>query len=156
MREGGNGQAIAPGTGSLGMGNWSAAGAERGRRAHMIEIVGIGPFRGELAGDQGDGRPAGDPCLAGGPVIATLDAFVWSELGAGDAKGGGTYVFLREGVRAGKMGTADVVPVCVATFIQAPLSVAFGFDWVRTIRELFASTHKMGSEGNFRRAWCCC
>jgi len=76
MREGGTGRPIAPGHGQLGMANWSAGWAERGRRAQHDEIVGIGPFVVSSPGDQGDGRAAGDPCWLAGAVIATLDAFV--------------------------------------------------------------------------------
>jgi len=57
-------------------------------------------------------------------VLATLDAFVWSELGAAMPKAGGTYVFLREAYGPGKWGRLMSFLFVWQTFIQAPLSVA--------------------------------
>src|SRR5260221_9821130 len=50
------------------------------------------------------------------------------------------------------MGTANVVPVCVADIYTGAAFGGFGFDWVRALREFSASTEQMGSEGDFGRA----
>src|SRR5229473_5041942 len=50
------------------------------------------------------------------------------------------------------MGTANVVPVCVADIYTGAALGGFGFDWVRALREFSASTEQMGSEGDFGRA----
>jgi len=58
-----------------------------------------------------------------GAVLATLDAFVWSELGAAMPKAGGTYVFPARGIRARRWGP-DVILFVWPDLVQAPLSVA--------------------------------
>src|SRR5437660_2309375 len=63
----------------------------------MIEIVGIGPFVVSSLVIRAMGGPQALIAWLLGAVLATLDAFVWSELGAAMPKAGGTYVFLREG-----------------------------------------------------------
>ena len=63
---------------------------------NMIEIVGIGPFVVTGAVIKSMGGPQALLAWVGGALLATLDAFVWSELGAAMPKAGGTYVFLRE------------------------------------------------------------
>src|SRR5215475_8752611 len=67
---------------------------------NMIEIVGIGPFVVSGVVIKAMGGPQALLAWLGGAVLATLDAFVWSELGAAMPKAGGTYVFLREIGRA--------------------------------------------------------
>src|SRR6266436_3869239 len=91
---------------------------------NMIEIVGIGPFVvSSLVIKAMGGQKAMIAWLAGA-VIATLDALVWSELGAAMPKAGGTYVFLREAYGPGKWGRLMSFLFVWQTFIQAPLSVA--------------------------------
>src|SRR5256714_14662991 len=64
---------------------------------NMIEIVGIGPFVVSSLVIRAMGGPQALIAWLAGALLATLDAFVWSELGAGMPKAGGTYVFLRGG-----------------------------------------------------------
>src|SRR5580765_7643792 len=71
---------------------------------NMIEIVGIGPFVVSSLVIKALGGPQAMLAWVAGAAIATLDAFVWSELGAAMPKAGGTYVFLREAYGAGKWG----------------------------------------------------
>src|SRR5256885_14255840 len=74
---------------------------------NMIEIVGIGPFVVSSLVIKAMGGPQAMIAWLAGAVIATLDAFVWSELGAGMAKAGGADGVLpravgrEEGGRAG-------------------------------------------------------
>jgi len=91
---------------------------------NMIEIVGIGPFvvTGEVI--RAMGGPQALLAWLGGAVLATLDAFVWSELGAAMPRAGGTYVFLREAYGPGRWGRLMSFLFVWQTFVQAPLSVA--------------------------------
>src|SRR5216117_273633 len=91
---------------------------------NMIEIVGIGPFVVSSLVIKAMGGPQAMIAWLAGAVIATLDAFVWSELGAAMPKAGGTYVFLREGYGPNKWGRLMSFLFVWQTFIQAPLSVA--------------------------------
>src|SRR5256712_10581545 len=63
---------------------------------NMIEIVGIGPFVVSSLVIRAMGGPQALIAWLAGALLATPDAFVWSELGAAMPKAGGTYVFLRE------------------------------------------------------------
>jgi len=63
---------------------------------NMIEIVGIGPFVVTSLVIKAMGGPQALIAWVAGAALATLDAFVWSELGAAMPRAGGTYVFLRE------------------------------------------------------------
>src|SRR5438046_10396399 len=60
---------------------------------NMIEIVGIGPFVVSSLVIRAMGGPQALIAWLAGALLATLDAFVWSELGAAMPKAGGTYVF---------------------------------------------------------------
>src|SRR2546430_11080843 len=91
---------------------------------NMIEIVGIGPFVVSSLVIKAMGGPQAMIAWLAGAVIATLDAFVWSELGAAMPKAGGTYVFLREGYGPNKWGRLMSFLFVWQTFVQAPLSVA--------------------------------
>src|SRR5256885_14375133 len=91
---------------------------------NMIEIVGIGPFVVSSLVIKAMGGPPAMIAWLAGAVIATLDAFVWSELGAAMPKAGGTYVFLREAYGPNKWGRLMSFLFVWQTFIQAPLSVA--------------------------------
>src|SRR6266480_7883216 len=91
---------------------------------NMIEIVGIGPFVVSSLVIKAMGGPQAMIAWLAGAVIATLDAFVWSELGAAMPKAGGTYVFLREAYGPNKWGRLMSFLFVWQTFIQAPLSVA--------------------------------
>lgn len=91
---------------------------------NMIEIVGIGPFVVTALVIKAMGGPQAIIAWIAGAVLAFLDAFVWSELGAAMPKAGGTYVFLREAYGPGRWGTLMSFLFVWQTLIQAPLSVA--------------------------------
>jgi len=91
---------------------------------NMIEIVGIGPFVVSSLVIKAMGGPQALIAWATGAVLATLDAFVWSELGAAMPRAGGTYVFLREAYGPGRWGRLMSFLFVWQTFVQAPLSVA--------------------------------
>jgi len=91
---------------------------------NMIEIVGIGPFVVSGIVIREMGGPQALLAWLAGAVLATLDAFVWSELGAAMPKAGGTYVFLREAYGPQRWGRMMSFLFVWQTFVQAPLSVA--------------------------------
>jgi fructoselysine transporter len=91
---------------------------------NMIEIVGIGPFVASSLVIKAMGGPQALLAWIGGSLLATLDGFVWSELGAAMPKAGGTYVFLREAYGPGRWGRLMSFLFVWQTLIQAPLSVA--------------------------------
>lgn len=97
---------------------------------NMIEIVGIGPFVVSSLVIKEMGGPQALIAWLAGAVLATLDGFVWSELGAAMPKAGGTYVFLREAYGPRRWGRLMSFLFVWQTFVQAPLSVssaAIGF-----------------------------
>ena len=91
----------------------------------MIEIVGIGPFVVSSLVIKAMGGPQALIAWLAGAFLATLDGFVWSELGAAMPKAGGTYVFLREAYGTRALGPADVV-----LFVWQTLSKR-RFPWLR-------------------------
>ncbi len=107
-----------------------ASGLERGLglkeavALNMIEIVGIGPFVVTSLVIKAMGGPQALIAWVAGAALATLDAFVWSELGAAMPRAGGTYVFLREAYGPGRWGRLMSFLFVWQTFIQAPLSIA--------------------------------
>jgi fructoselysine transporter len=107
-----------------------ASGLERGLglkeavALNMIEIVGIGPFVVTSLVIKAMGGPQALVAWLAGAVLATLDAFVWSELGAAMPRAGGTYVFLREAYGPGRWGRLMSFLFVWQTFVQAPLSIA--------------------------------
>jgi len=91
---------------------------------NMIEIVGIGPFVVSSLVIKTMGGPQALIAWLAGALLATLDAFVWSELGAAMPKAGGTYVFLREAYGPGRWGRLMSFLFVWQVFVAAPLSVA--------------------------------
>jgi fructoselysine transporter len=91
---------------------------------NMIEIVGIGPFVVSSLVIKAMGGPQALIAWLAGALLATLDGFVWAELGAAMPKAGGTYVFLREAYGPQKWGRLMSFLFVWQTLIQAPLSVA--------------------------------
>ncbi|HVH69656.1 MAG TPA: amino acid permease, partial [Candidatus Dormibacteraeota bacterium] len=91
---------------------------------NMIEIVGIGPFVVSSLVIRAMGGPQALIAWLAGALLATLDGFVWSELGAAMPKAGGTYVFLREAYGPEKWGRLMSFLFVWQTLVQAPLSVA--------------------------------
>jgi fructoselysine transporter len=91
---------------------------------NMIEIVGIGPFVVSSLVIRAMGGPQALIAWLAGALLATLDGFVWSELGAAMPKAGGTYVFLREAYGPDRWGRLMSFLFVWQTFVQAPLSIA--------------------------------
>src|SRR6266849_2461268 len=91
---------------------------------NMIEIVGIGPFVVSSLVIRAMGGPQCLIAWLAGAVLATLDGFVWSELGAAMPRAGGTYVFLREAYGPERWGRLMSFLFVWQTLVQAPLSVA--------------------------------
>ncbi|MGC1615531.1 MAG: APC family permease [Candidatus Acidiferrum sp.] len=91
---------------------------------NMIEIVGIGPFVVTSLVIKAMGGPQALIAWVAGAALATLDAFVWAELGAAMPRAGGTYVFLREAYGPWRWGRLMSFLFVWQTFVQAPLSIA--------------------------------
>jgi len=91
---------------------------------NMIEIVGIGPFVVSSLVIKAMGGPQAILAWLAGAVIATLDACVWSELGAAMPRAGGTYVFLREAYGPERFGRLMSFLFVWQTFLHVPLSVS--------------------------------
>lgn len=91
---------------------------------NMIEIVGIGPFVVSSMVIKAMGGPQALMAWLAGALLATLDGFVWSELGAAMPKAGGTYVFLQQAYGPERWGRLMSFLFVWQTLIQAPLSVA--------------------------------
>src|SRR5947209_20595341 len=107
----------------------AAPGLERGLglkeavALNMIEIVGIGPFVVSSLVIRAMGGPQALIAWLAGALLATLDGFVWSELGAAMPKAGGTYVFLREAYGPAKWGRLRSFLFVWQTLGQAPVSI---------------------------------
>src|SRR5712691_6333127 len=93
---------------------------------NMIEMVGIGPFVVISLVLREMGGPQALLAWVAGAVLALLDGFVWSELGAAMPLAGGSYVFLREAYGPGRMGRLMSFLFVWQTLIQAPLSLSSG------------------------------
>jgi fructoselysine transporter len=93
---------------------------------NMIEMVGIGPFVVIPLVIKAMGGPQCLIAWVAGALLAVLDGFVWSELGAAMPLAGGSYVFLREAYGPGRMGRLMSFLFVWQTLIQAPLSLASG------------------------------
>ncbi len=118
---------------------------------NMIEIVGIGPFVVSSLVIRAMGGPQALIAWLLGAVLATLDAFVWSELGAAMPKAGGTYVFLREAYGPQRWGRLMSFLFVWQTFLHVPLSVAsasIGFaNYAEYLHPLTTAEHKAISGG---------
>ena len=93
---------------------------------NMIDMVGIGPFIVVPLVIKAMGGPQSLLAWVCGAVLAMLDGFVWSELGAAMPLAGGSYVFLREAYGPGRMGRLMSFLFVWQTLIQAPLVIASG------------------------------
>src|SRR5712692_7279369 len=91
---------------------------------NMIAIVGIGPFVVSSLVIRAMGGPQALIAWLAGALLATLDAFVWAELGAAMPKAGGTYVLLREAYGPERWGRLMSFLFVWQTLVQAPRSVA--------------------------------
>ena len=118
---------------------------------NMIEIVGIGPFVVSSLVIRAMGGPQAMIAWLAGALLATLDAFVWSELGAAMPKAGGTYVFLREAYGPEKWGRLMSFLFVWQTFLHVPLSVAsasIGFaNYAEYLHPMSTFAHKAISGG---------
>ena len=101
-----------------------ALGHKEAVALNMIEIVGIGPFVTSALVIKAMGGPQALIAWLAGGLLATLDGFVWSELGAAMPKAGGTYVFLREAYGPHKWGRLMSFLFVWQTMIHGPLSMA--------------------------------
>src|SRR6202022_3432859 len=93
---------------------------------NMIDMIGIGPFVVSPLVIRAMGGPQPLLAWAAGAVLALLDGFVWSELGAALPRAGGSYVFLREAYGPEKWGRLMSFLFVWQTLIQAPLVIASG------------------------------
>src|ERR1700740_3043787 len=91
---------------------------------NMSEIGGIVPFVVSSLVIRAMGGPQALIAWLAGALLATMDGFVWSELGAAMPKAGGTYVFLREAYGPEHWGRFMSFLFVWQTLIYAPLSVA--------------------------------
>jgi fructoselysine transporter len=93
---------------------------------NMIDMIGIGPFVVSPLVIRAMGGPQALLAWTAGAVLALLDGFIWSELGAALPRAGGSYVFLREAYGPGKWGRLMSFLFVWQTLIQAPLVIASG------------------------------
>jgi fructoselysine transporter len=93
---------------------------------NMIDMIGIGPFVVSPLVIRAMGGPQALLAWAAGAMLALLDGFVWSELGAALPRAGGSYVFLREAYGPQKWGRLMSFLFVWQTLIQAPLVIASG------------------------------
>jgi fructoselysine transporter len=138
-------------TSKKGPGLERALGLKEAVALNMIEIVGIGPFVVSALVIQKMGGPQALVAWLLGAVLATLDAFVWSELGAAMPQAGGTYVFLREAYGPERWGRLMSFLFVWQTFLHVPLSVssaAIGFaNYAEYLHPLTTVGHKAISGG---------
>ncbi len=101
-------------------------GLKEATALNMIDMVGIGPF--VVIPLVISMMGGGNALLAWllGALIAFIDAFTWSELGAKYPHAGGSYNFLRETYSGHKLGKLLPFLFIWQTIIQAPLVVASG------------------------------
>ena len=103
-----------------------ALGLKEAVALNMIDMIGIGPFVVSPLVIRAMGGPQALLAWTLGAVLALLDGFVWSELGAALPRAGGSYVFLREAYGPGKWGRLMSFLFVWQTLIQAPLVIASG------------------------------
>src|SRR5450432_2292163 len=103
-----------------------ALGLKEAVALNMIDMIGIGPFVVSPLVIRAMGGPQALLAWTLGALLALLDGFVWSELGAALPRAGGSYVFLREAYGPGKWGRLMSFLFVWQTLIQAPLVIASG------------------------------
>ena len=97
---------------------------------NMIDMVGIGPFITISLVISTMNGPWFLYAWIAGAILSTVDAMIWSELGAAYPMAGGSYNFLKEAYNKNKMGKMMSFLYIWQTIIQAPLvaaSAAIGF-----------------------------
>ncbi len=117
---------------------------------NMIDMIGIGPFVVSPLIIHAMGGPQALLAWIAGAVLALLDGFVWSELGAALPRAGGSYVFLREAYGPDRWGRLMSFLFVWQTLIQAPLVIAsgaIGFSQYATYLHPFTSFEQKGISG---------
>ena len=97
---------------------------------NMIDMVGIGPFITLSLVISTMNGPWFLYAWIAGAILSTVDAMIWSELGAAYPMAGGSYNFLKEAYNKNRMGKMMSFLYIWQTIIQAPLvaaSAAIGF-----------------------------
>ena len=120
------GGSSAPGNAPQDPGLVRGLGLKEAVALNMIDMIGIGPFVVSPLVIRAMGGPQALLAWTAGAVLALLDGFVWSELGAALPRAGGSYVFLREAYGPGKWGRLMSFLFVWQTLIQAPLVIASG------------------------------
>ena len=116
----------APGNATTDPGLVRGLGLKEAVALNMIDMIGIGPFVVSPLVIRAMGGPQALLAWTAGALLALLDGFVWSELGAALPRAGGSYVFLREAYGPGKWGRLMSFLFVWQTLIQAPLVIASG------------------------------
>src|SRR5580704_10797217 len=116
----------APGNATPDPGLVRGLGLKEAVALNMIDMIGIGPFVVSPLVIRAMGGPQALLAWTAGAVLALLDGFVWSELGAALPRAGGSYVFLREAYGPEKWGRLMSFLFVWQTLIQAPLVIASG------------------------------
>ena len=101
-------------------------GLKEATALNMIDMVGIGPFIVAPLVIKTMGGPQAIVAWVAGALLALIDGFVWSELGAAMPKAGGSYSFLREAYGPGRWGKFMSFLFIWQTMFQAPLVIASG------------------------------
>ncbi len=101
-------------------------GLKEATALNMIDMVGIGPFIVAPLVIKTMGGPQAIVAWVAGALLALVDGFVWSELGAAMPKAGGSYFFLRESYGARRWGRFMSFLFIWQTMFQAPLVIASG------------------------------
>src|SRR5271154_7375470 len=91
---------------------------------NMIEMVGVGPFVVIPLVIKAMGGPQCLVAWAAGALLALLDGFIWSELGAAMPLAGGSYVFLREAYGPHRTGRTAAVLFVLETLIRTAVRPA--------------------------------
>jgi fructoselysine transporter len=101
-------------------------GLKEATALNMIDMVGIGPFIVAPLVIKTMGGPQAIVAWVAGALLAVIDGFVWSELGAAMPKAGGSYSYLREAYGPGRWGKFMSFLFIWQTMFQAPLVIASG------------------------------
>ena len=101
-------------------------GLKEATALNMIDMVGIGPFIVAPLVIKTMGGPQAIVAWIAGALLALVDGFVWSELGAALPKAGGSYFFLREAYGPSRWGRFMSFLFIWQTMFQAPLVIASG------------------------------
>lgn len=101
-------------------------GLKEATALNMIDMIGIGPFIVAPLVIKTMGGPQAIVAWIAGALLAVIDGFVWSELGAAMPKAGGSYFFLREAYGPNRWGRFMSFLFIWQTMFQAPLVIASG------------------------------